>query len=77
MKDPSRVRSALGGLRLPPRWILVLCLFCDAGTAGWRAVSTGAASEPSFILISLIWPGLGVFVAVYVFAWLGWALDID
>lgn len=77
MKVPSLVRSALSRLRLPPRWILILCLFCDAATASWRAVSTSATREPSFILMSLLWPGLGVFLAVYVFAWLGWALDID
>ena len=44
--------------------------------AGWQIVAGGAAAAPMAVLRALLWPGLAVFFAVYLFAWLGWALDL-
>jgi hypothetical protein len=63
-------------LHLPPAWTLLLAIVADAGVSAWRAVNASAAAEPGFFLLSLVWPGVSVLLAVYVFAWLGWALDI-
>ena len=74
MSQRSRIEALL---RLPPRWAVLLGLVADAAVAAWRGVSDAGAPEPRFFLLGLLWPGLAVFIAVYVFAWLGWALDID
>jgi hypothetical protein len=63
-------------LRLPPAWSGLLALAAAAGFAAWRAASSGGAATPVF-LHALAWPGAAVAGAVLLFAWLGWALDID
>lgn len=70
--------STLGRLlRLPPPWVLLLAFAAAAGVAAWRSVSQPGAQEPAYFLQGLLWPGAAIFAAVYVFAWLGWALEID
>lgn len=64
-------------LRLPPAWSALLAVAADAAVAAWRTVSGGGAAQPAYFVHSLVWPGIGVLAAVYLFAWLGWALDID
>ena len=64
-------------LRLPPLWTLPLAAIAGAAALAWRAVSAAAGITFQTILQGLIWPGLAVGLAVYLFAWLGWALDID
>jgi hypothetical protein len=63
-------------LRLPPSWTLVAAVTIGGVFAVWRAVSGAPAAGPAFVR-ALIWPGTGLAGAVYLFAWLGWALDID
>jgi len=74
MSDLTRMERLL---HLPPRWVVLLALAADAGVAAWRSVSASEAHQPGFFLMSLVWPGVLVFFAVYVVAWLGWALEID
>jgi len=64
-------------LRLPPAWSILLAVAADAAVSAWRTVSSGGAAQSAHFVHALVWPGIGVLVAVYVFAWLGWALDID
>lgn len=64
-------------LHLPPRWVVLLALATDAGVAAWRSATATGTHQPGYFLLSLIWPGVLVFLAVYVVAWLGWALEID
>lgn len=72
-----RAGSVVRRLRLPPAWTVLLAFAGDAALAGWRVASHGPPTHATFFLRSLLWPGGGVLVAVYIFAWLGWALDID
>lgn len=64
-------------LHLPPRWVLLLAFAVDLGVSGWRTTTSAGVHGPGFFLLSLVWPGVAVLLAVYVFAWLGWALEID
>jgi hypothetical protein len=64
-------------LRLPPGWAALLAVLADAAVSGWRTASHVAGARAGFFFIGLLWPGLLIFAAVYLFAWLGWALDID
>jgi hypothetical protein len=63
-------------LRLPPLWTLVVAFIAAAAVVAWQLANGG--SHPTVAAFHLLlWPGAVVFLAVYLFAWLGWALDID
>jgi hypothetical protein len=64
-------------LHLPPRWVVLAALAVDLGVAAWRSATASGAHQPGYFFLSLVWPGVLVVLAVYVFAWLGWALEID
>ena len=63
-------------LHLPPSWIILVAISAAIGVIAWRLVSSDARHSPAVLLQAMLWPGAAVFVAVYVCAWLGWALDI-
>jgi hypothetical protein len=64
-------------LRLPPAWTLALALAAACAVVAWQLAGAHPEHGPVPVLRMLAWPGLAVFLAVYAFAWLGWALDID
>ncbi|MGI8552488.1 MAG: hypothetical protein ACR2PL_17120 [Dehalococcoidia bacterium] len=74
MSHRSRVEELL---HLPPRWVIPAALIIDAAISAWRSVSNQTAHQPAYFLIGLLWPGFVVVLVVYLFAWLGWALEID
>jgi hypothetical protein len=64
-------------LRLPPNWTVPLALVAGVAAIAWRLVSDSAPFSVPALLHNLVWPGAAVALAIYLFAWLGWALDID
>ncbi len=76
--SPSR-RSGLlpERLRLPPLWSVAVALLAAGVIVAWELANGGSRHTPGIALHFLLWPGAAVFVSVYIFAWLGWALDID
>jgi hypothetical protein len=70
-------RSLTHRLHLPPSWTLLLAALAAGAVTAWRLVSGTSPLTGATHLAALLSPGLIAFIAVYLFAWLGWALDID
>jgi hypothetical protein len=54
-----------------------LAVAVGAAVSAWRVATYHQASGFMSAAVSLLGPGLIALASVYVFAWLGWALDID
>jgi hypothetical protein len=56
---------------------LLLAIVIGFAVTVWRVVGLRTAVESPLSIAQVLWPGVAAVVAVYIFAWLGWALDID
>jgi hypothetical protein len=74
---PGRPPRLPDRLRLPPAWTLAVAFAAACAVVAWQLAAASGSHGPSTALRLLLWPGAVVFLSVYVFAWLGWALDID
>jgi anti-sigma factor RsiW len=83
VREPEQTRFSASNpqsLRrfLPPWWTLVFPVIGAAGLAAWRAAGADEGeSVVRLFLVSLVWPGILAFLAVFAVVLLGWNLDID